>query len=61
MPYKARVQSIVNKTDNCSSGNKEAGLVNTSDFSRVPRNILKAKTSTNYQFNALTGAGCLTK
>jgi hypothetical protein len=61
MPYKARVQSIVNKTDNCSSGNKEAGLVNTSDFARVPRNILKAKTSTNYQFNALTGAGCLTK
>lgn len=58
---KSRVQSIVNKTDNCSTGNKEAGLANTADFSRVPRNILKAKTATNYQFNALTGAGCLTK
>lgn len=60
MPYKARVQSIMNKTDNCSSGNQEAGLVNTSDFSRIPRNILKAKTPTNYQFSALTGAGCYT-
>ena len=60
MPYKARVQSIINKTDNCSSGNQEAGLVNTSDFSRIPRNILKAKTPTNYQFSALTGTGCYT-
>ena len=61
MPYKARIQSIVNKTDNCSSGIKEAGLVNTSDFARVPRNILKSKTPTKLQFSALTGAGCLTK
>tara|TARA_B100001142_G_C14342029_1_gene658332 strand:- start:657 stop:1274 length:618 start_codon:yes stop_codon:yes gene_type:complete len=50
----------MNKTDNCSSGDQEAGLVNTSDFSRIPRNILKAKTPTNYQFSALTGAGCYT-
>lgn len=58
MPYKARVQSLVNHTDACSSGNKEAGLVNTSDFARIPRNILKSKTPTNLMFNATTGKAC---
>lgn len=58
MPYIARVQSLVNHADACSTGNKEAGLVNTSDFSRIPRNILKAKTPTNYTFSATTGAAC---
>lgn len=46
MPYKARIQSMVNHTDACSSGNKEAGLVNTMDFARIPRSILKTKTNT---------------
>ena len=46
MTYKARIQSLVNHADACSSGNKEAGLVNTMDFSRVPRSILKSKTKT---------------
>lgn len=46
MPYIKRVQSMVNHTDACSTGNKEAGLVNTSDFPRIPRKILKSKTST---------------
>ena len=55
MPYKARIQSIINKTDNGSSGNEEAGLVNTFDFPRIPRSILKSRSPTNYQFSALTG------
>ena len=46
MTYKARIQSLVNHTDACSTGNKEAGLVNTMDFSRIPRNILKSNTKT---------------
>lgn len=46
MPYIRRIQSLVNHTDACSSGNKEAGLVNTMDFSRVPRSVLKTKTTT---------------
>lgn len=58
MPYKARVQSLVNHTDACSTGNKEAGLVNNSDFSRIPRNVLKSRTPTNYSFDSTTGAGC---
>lgn len=41
-----RIQSRINHTDACSTGNKEAGLVNTSDFARIPRNILKSKTKT---------------
>ena len=44
--YKARKQSLINHAAACSTGNKEAGLVNTSDFPRIPRNILKAKTKT---------------
>ncbi len=58
MPYIARVQSLVNHTDACSTGNKEAGLVNTSDFPSIPRNILKSKTPTNLQFSAVTGKCC---
>lgn len=46
MPYKARIQSLVNHTDACSTGNKQAGLVNTMDFTRVPRSVLKTKTTT---------------
>lgn len=46
MPYIKRIQSLVNHTDACSSGNKEAGLVNTMDFSRVPRSVIKSKTTT---------------
>lgn len=41
-----RIQSLINHTDACSTGNKEAGLVNTSDFPRIPRKILKSKTKT---------------
>ena len=58
MPYISRIQSLVNHADACSTGNKEAGLVNTSDVSRIPRKILKSKTPTNYTFNAITGAAC---
>lgn len=54
----SRMQSRINHTDACSTGNKEAGLVNSSDFPRIPRNILKAKTSTNIQFSATTGNCC---
>ena len=61
MPYIARVQSLVNHTDACSTGNKEAGLVNTTDFPRVPRKILKSKTATKLQFDATTGAMCCGK
>lgn len=46
MPYIARIQSMVNHTDACSTGNKEAGLVNTMDFPRIPRTVLKTKTKT---------------
>ena len=61
MPYIARVQSLVNHTDACSTGNKEAGLVNTTDIPRIPRNILKSKTPTKLQFDATTGAMCCGK
>lgn len=46
MPYIRRIQSLVNHTDACSTGNKQAGLVNTMDFARIPRNVLKSKTTT---------------
>ena len=58
MPYIARVQSLINNADACSTGNKEAGLVNSSDFSRIPRNILKSKTATNLLFSANNGKAC---
>lgn len=60
MPYIARIQSLVNHTDACSSGNK-GGLVNTADFPRIPRNILKTKTITKIQFDATNGAMCCKK
>lgn len=46
MPQHLRIQSRVNHTDNCSTGNKEAGLVNSFSFPRIPRRILKSKTAT---------------
>ena len=46
MPYKARIQSLVNHADACSTGNKQAGLVSTMDFPSVPRSVLKSKTAT---------------
>ena len=49
-----RIQSLINHTDACSTGNKEAGLVNTSDFPRIPRRILKSKTKT-YLLSATNG------
>ena len=58
MGYVRKLQSMINHADACSTGNKEAGLVNTSDFPRIPRNILKSKTPTNYTFSATTGAAC---
>ena len=51
MPYIAKIQSRVNHTDACSSGNKEAGLVNGWEYARIPRNILKSKTPTGLQFS----------
>jgi hypothetical protein len=46
MPYIARIQSLVNHSDACSTGNKQAGLVNTMDFPRIPSTILKSNTAT---------------
>ena len=40
MPYIKRISSIVAKGDNNSGGNKKAGLVSSTDWSRIPRNIL---------------------
>jgi hypothetical protein len=51
MPYIARVQSLVNHTDACSSGPTEAGLVNGWEFGSVPRNVLKSKTRTGLEFS----------
>lgn len=46
MPQHLRIQSRVNHTDACSSGNKEAGLAPLTDFARIPRTIIKSQTST---------------
>lgn len=54
MPYIARIQSLVNHTDACSSGPTEAGLVNAWEFASIPNNILKANTPKNLEFS-LTG------
>lgn len=54
MPYIARIQSLVNHSDACSTGNKQAGLVNTMDFPRIPRSILKKK-STTFLLSATNG------
>lgn len=51
MPYIAKIQSRVNHTDACSTGNKEAGLVNGWEYARIPHNILKSKTPTGLQFS----------
>ena len=51
MPYIANIQSRVNHTDACSSGNKEAGLVNGWEYARIPRNILKSRTPTGLYFS----------
>ena len=54
MPYKRQLQSLINHTDACSTGNKQAGLVNTMDFPRIPRTILKTK-STTFLLSATNG------
>ena len=42
MGYKSRLQSLINRTDNCSTGNKEAGLV--SSMGRgIRNNVVKKK------------------
>lgn len=51
MPYIAKIQSRVNHTDACSSGNKQAGLVNGWEYARIPHNILKSKTPTALLFS----------
>ena len=40
MPYIKSIASIVAKADNNSGGNKKAGLVSSSDWNRIPRQIL---------------------
>ena len=54
MPYKARMQSLVNHADALSTGNKQAGLVIASEYSRVPRNVLRSQTTT-YLLSATNG------
>ena len=51
---RSRMQSRINHADACSTGNKQAGLVNSSDFPRIPRNILKSKTTT-YLLSSIGG------
>lgn len=60
MPYKSRLQSLMNNADRCSTGNKQAGSVYGSDYARVSKNILKSKTSKPYLFSATSGnlKGC---
>lgn len=58
MPAYPRKQSLINNADACSAGMKKSGLVYTSDYSRVPQNILKSRTPTNIQFSAVTGKCC---
>jgi hypothetical protein len=40
MPYIKRISSRIARADNNSGGNKKAGLVSSTDWSRIPRNIL---------------------
>lgn len=56
--YKKRLQSLVNHTDSCSTGNVEAGLVNAWEHSRVNRNVLKSNTPTGLYFS-LNGTALL--
>jgi len=58
MPYISRVQSIINKADACSAGNKKAGLVYRSDYTKISYNNLKTRTPTNILFSASTGKCC---
>lgn len=43
--------SHINRTDNCSTGNKEAGLVNSWEYSRIPQSVMKTQTNTNLYFS----------
>ena len=52
MPYISRIQSRVNHTDACSTGMKEAGLVNGWEYARIPHNILKSKTPSGLSFSS---------
>jgi len=40
MPYIKSISSRITRADNNSGGNKKAGLVSSTDWSRIPRNIL---------------------
>lgn len=51
MGIKSKIDSLVNHTDNCSTGNMEAGLVNGWEFASIPNNILKSKTPTGMYFS----------
>ena len=51
MGIKKNIDSIINNTDNCSTGNKEAGLVNSWEFSSIPSKILKSKTPSGLYFS----------
>jgi len=53
MPHIARTQSIMNQPS--GGGVKKSGSVNSSDYPRIPSNILKAKTPKPYLFSATTG------
>lgn len=55
---KRRIQSLINHTDACSTGNKEAGLVNSFSFARIPRRILKSKTPTKLPKPSKEGNCC---
>lgn len=57
MPYIKRQSSIIGKGDACSAGMKKAGLVPTSDFSRVPGSYLKKNTVTKMPTFALVCCG----
>ena len=56
MPYKARVQSMVNHADAKSQGGvKKSGSVQTSDYPSIPRKILKSRTTKQFLMSATTG------
>ena len=59
MPHIARIQSITNQPS--GGGDKKAGLVNSSYWSRIPTNILLTKTSTNLSFSATSGKSSWTQ
>ncbi len=45
MPYINRQASRINKADACSAGMKKSGIVSTMGMGRIPKGILKSKTS----------------